>query len=353
MIDADDPASSDLFDETLRQFGYSLEHSSKAEQLAMLRVFAMHQATADLAPILVIENADAITPNMMESLCALAALKLRNGSALRIILTSDQPLEPIINSPVAECLGRRLTHNIHLRPMTLSDARQYISAKLTAAGLDAAPEAVFPRAVCFELWCASGGWPGILDRLALLALANAKSIPVSVDAIERPALPEGTWRTAELPKTLPDAAAAPAPPRLYVTLNGKTQQDLVVDQPRLLVGRTEHNDIAIASKFISRHHLMLVRQGKVTILMDLNSRNGTYVNSQRVSNHVLLDNDVITLGHYRIKFSDPSATKAVALDAVEFADTSIMKTLDDMRNLLARDDAEPLEKFPTSQPTTA
>ncbi len=98
---------------------------------------------------------------------------------------------------------------------------------------------------------------------------------------------------------------------------------------------------------------MLLRQGKVTILMDLNSRNGTYVNSQRISNHVLLDNDVITLGHYRIKFSDPSATKAVALDAIEFADTSIMKTLEDMRNLLARDDAEPIETYPTSQPSTA
>ncbi len=290
---------------------------------------------------------------MMESLCALAALKIRNGSALRIILTSDRPLEPVVNSPMAECLGRRLTHNIHLRPMTLADARKYISVKLIAAGLDSAPETVFPRAVCFELWCASGGWPGILDRLALLALANAKSVPVSVDAIERPALPEGTWRTAEPPRTRPETTVPPTSPRLYVTLNGKTQQDLVVDQPRLLVGRTEHNDIAIASKFISRHHLMLLRQGKVTILMDLNSRNGTYVNSQRISNHVLLDNDVITLGHYRIKFSDPSATKAVALDAIEFADTSIMKTLEDMRNLLARDDAEPIETYPTSQPSTA
>ena len=86
--------------------------------------------------------------------------------------------------------------------------------------------------------------------------------------------------------------------------------------------------------------------------MDLNSSNGTFVNSKRVSNHVLIHDDVITLGNHRIKFNDPHATRRGSLEGLEFADTAIMKTLEDMRRLLAQENTEILpaqtEKLPTS-----
>jgi pSer/pThr/pTyr-binding forkhead associated (FHA) protein len=87
--------------------------------------------------------------------------------------------------------------------------------------------------------------------------------------------------------------------------------------------------------------------------MDLNSTNGTFVNSKRISNHVLIHDDVVTLGHHRIKFHDPCATSRGELAGEEFADTAIMKTLEDMRNLLARENTALLpivtEDLPTIQ----
>ena len=130
-------------------------------------------------------------------------------------------------------------------------------------------------------------------------------------------------------------------------------QDLSMEKPRALIGRSEHNDISINSRFVSRHHALLVRHGTATFLMDLNSTNGTFVNSKRVSNHVLIHDDVITLGHHRIKFHDPCATTRSVLDGADFADTAIMKTLDDMRNLLAEENTALLpiatEDLPTIQ----
>ena len=41
-------------------------------------------------------------------------------------------------------------------------------------------------------------------------------------------------------------------------------------------------------------YALLVRHGSDTLLMDLNSANGTYVNSRRVSNQVLANDDVVT-----------------------------------------------------------
>ena len=90
-------------------------------------------------------------------------------------------------------------------------------------------------------------------------------------------------------------------------------------------------------------------------MMDLNSTNGTYVNSQRVSNHVLIDGDILSVGNHRIKFVDPHATSRGVIEGVDFADTSIMKTLEDMRSLLAQENTELLpaansENIPTYSP---
>ena len=86
-------------------------------------------------------------------------------------------------------------------------------------------------------------------------------------------------------------------------------------------------------------------------MMDLNSSNGTQVNSRRVSNHVLIHDDVITIGHHHIKFYDPHATSRSPLDGLEFADTTIMKTLDDMRKLLAQENTALLPALTEDLPT--
>ena len=122
-------------------------------------------------------------------------------------------------------------------------------------------------------------------------------------------------------------------------------------KPRLLIGRSEHNDISICSRFISRHHALLVRHGNATFLMDLNSTNGTFVNGKRVSNHVLLHDDVVTVGHHKIKFDDPFATNRHELEGAAFADTAIMKTLEDMRNLLAQENTALLPAASENLPT--
>ena len=271
--------------------------------------------------------------------------------ALKIVLVSDRPLLPIIESPAMNSISKRLTHDFHLRPMSNEEAMRYVYDKLRAAG-STVPEFVFPLAVCTELWRASGGWPGILDRVALLALANSGTLPIPQEDIERPVLPQGTWIDADHVTADSQSTEPVGPPTLYVSHDGETLRELTFDLQRLLIGRSEHNDISINSKFVSRHHALLVRHGSATFLMDLNSSNGTFVNSRRVSNHVLVHDDVITLGSHRIKFNDPHATRRGSLDGGEFADTAIMKTLEDMRRLLAQENTEILPTITENLPTS-
>jgi len=350
LVDGKGLNTTNLLLAILRQFGFDIDLSSPNELLGLLRVFALQQAASSEPPLLIIENAHELNPSALRTLCELAGLRDRKGSVLKMVLVSDRSMASIINAPAMEPIAKRLLHDFHLRPMTRDEARDYVHEKLIAAGADF-PALVCPNDVCEVLWKASGGWPGIIDRIALLALARAKNLPVSPDEVEFPTLPSGTWdEVAEEP----EAPLVPSkPPQLVVTNSGSVIQELSMEKPRLLIGRSEHNDIAIGSRFISRHHALLVRHGNSTFLMDLNSTNGTMVNAKRVSNHVLLHDDVITIGHHKIKFSDPHATSRDMLEGADFADTAIMKTLQDMRNLLAQENTALLptatEDLPTLQ----
>ena len=336
LVDGKGLNTTNLLTSVLHQFGYTLETSSNNELLGLVRVFALQQAGSHEPPLLIIENMHEMNPSGLRALCELAELRVNTGSALKIVLVSDRSLAALMKAPAMQSLSARLLHELHLHPMTQQEAKGYLHNKLRVAGSDY-PDFVFPDAVCTELWKASGGWPGILDRLALLALARAKTLPVAVAEIEHPALPTGTWDDDELASAESRPYVPPESPQLIVTNNESIIGNLRMEKPRMLIGRSDHNDISIGSRFISRHHALLVRHGSSTFLMDLNSTNGTFVNGKRVSNHVLLHDDLITLGHHKIKFNDPHATTRGSLDGAEFADTAIMKTLQDMRNLLARE----------------
>jgi type II secretory pathway predicted ATPase ExeA len=343
-----------LLESALREFGYESDFDSDNELLAMLRVFATHQATNYQPPLLVVENTHRLNPSALRSLSSLAELRAKKESrlisALKIVLVSDRSLDSVLEAPAMGPIADRVAVNFHMRPMSCDDAKQYLREKLRRAG-SAIPEYVFPNSVCVELWDASGGWPGVLDSIAQLALSRTESLPVSIAAIERPTLPHSDWDLRSLAELGHALGAPPEPPKLCLTRDGETLRELTFKQPRLLIGRSEHNDIAIPSRFVSRHHLLLVRHGRTTFMMDLNSSNGTFVNSRRVSNHVLSDNDIITVGNHRIKFRDPHATTDGAMAENEFSDTAIMKTLDDMRNLLAQENTAtlpiPSEDLPT------
>lgn len=342
-----------LLSAMLSQYGYDIDSDSTSELLAMLKVFCLQQTVSHKPPVLILEHVRDLNPSALRALCELADLNVRGNNAVKMVLMSSRSLHTLMQAPAMESIARRISSNCHIRPMSSADCRSYLYAKLKAAG-SRTPEQIFPTAVCTELWQASGGWPGILDRVALLALARSESLPVALTTVERPALPQGTWNDKAKDAAI-EEAQQDSLPKLIVSSQGKTLTEIDFDRSRVLIGRSDHNDISINSKFISRHHLLLVRHGNTTFMMDLNSTNGTYVNSQRVSNHVLIDGDILSVGNHRIKFVDPHAKTRGVVEGVDFADTSIMKTLEDMRSLLAQENTELLpaassENIPTYSP---
>lgn len=332
----------------LSQFGYDVGLKKANEQIGMIRVFAMQQAATGHAPQLIIENTHALKPDVLHALCELAELKVNAKSALRLVLSSDQSILPIVRAPAMMPMFERLTGELQLGHLTEEETTRYLYSKLRGGGCND-PEAVLPRDVCEALHSASGGWPGKVDRLAVLALAKAKACPVRVGHVEGARVPHQKpvpqRKLKPVRSTAPTGVKRNRPPKIILSYRGKTLRRVSLSQPRLLIGRSKHNDLRIDNHLISRHHALLIRDGNTTFLMDLNSANGTYVNSRRVSNQVLIDDDIISLGDYRIKFIDPSAKVRTAVVGTGFNETMIARTLTDVRNVLAKGTLRALPVF--------
>jgi len=104
---------------------------------------------------------------------------------------------------------------------------------------------------------------------------------------------------------------------------------------RVLIGRDPHNDISLPSRYVSRHHALIVVADGHAWIADLKSVNGTFVNSRRVAQKALQHEDVIAIGNHRLKYLNPAARYTEGSGEPGLADTAIMRSLQEVRHLFA------------------
>ena len=75
-----------------------------------------------------------------------------------------------------------------------------------------------------------------------------------------------------------------------------------LDKLETIVGRGEASDIRIMSENVSRQHAKLFRIDQDYILEDLNSTNGTFVNTKKITQTTLRDGDLVLIGNTILKF---------------------------------------------------
>jgi len=84
-----------------------------------------------------------------------------------------------------------------------------------------------------------------------------------------------------------------------------------------VIGRTSDADIPLADRKVSRKHCKIVRRGDRYIIVDLGSRNGTFLSGKKVRRHLLKDGDQIQVGMSRLLFFKAEKTEVVIERAKE------------------------------------
>lgn len=325
VVDASRMKTSDLLSSILEQFGYHVSLDSVDEMLHMITMFVVQQTRTNQAPVLILENVHNMFPSALGALCKLAALSVNRRFALRLALISDRDIDRIIKSPSMRSVAERVIGKCELGPMTSTEALRYLYAKLRSGGVER-PDDIFSVDVCEKLHSLSGGWPGDLDAMALSIIEQASEFPIRLDDIVDPNEP-----------------VVDNTPMMIITLTGEPPREVKLSEKRALIGRSELSDIVILDQFVSGQHALLLRDENAVVLIDLKSRNGTFVNSRRVRSKVLLHNDIVSLGDYRMKMVYPAGHSSIEIDDPDLADTAKMKNIADARR--ARE-----EKIPTLIP---
>jgi len=344
VVDGSRLRPTEFLTKLLTEFGYALELNSVDELLNMLNVFAVQQARSREAPVLILEHFNHMYPSTLNVLCQLAMLTVNKRFALRIILVGDRYFRRVIDSPRMLPIAIRLAGDFEMRPLTARESAVYLHARLNTAGVDN-PDNVFPADICDSLYAASGGWPGNLDSIAESTLTKLDDLP-SGDGLKQIATNE-MFDASEKVEEFDEAEELPVltelePPHLIISHNGEVEREFQIFGPRTLIGRSEMSDVAIDNQYVSKHHALLIWAEGEVMLLDLKSRNGTYVNAKRVERQILQDSDILALGDYRIKLVHPASAKS-ELSGMGIVDTARMRNLADARRNKARESLRSVE----------
>jgi len=295
-----------LLIDMLSQFGVQTASQNDEQLLHKLNQFVTEQTRAARAPVLIIDNADHATPSALRLLNWLAALDTRGNYGLRIVLSGKEELSTLPRQDGMRNLARRHPATYSLNPLTEQETMIYLRTRLIAARGEGS-EKVFPLDVCERLHEVSRGWPGALNACAIEAMGSMTE-PQSAKPI----------------------------PRVTVTRDGETVAEYELSERHYVIGRTEIADIIIEDAYVSKMHAMLQVYANAIILADLNSTNGTTVNSRITATKVLRNNDIITLGRHRIKIENVPEISAELDESIKVTDTITMADLDDLRRSRAR-----------------
>lgn len=102
--------------------------------------------------------------------------------------------------------------------------------------------------------------------------------------------------------------------KLILSLDGDILGHHFLDNDRFSIGRKPHNNLQIDDSSVSKEHAVILTVGNDQILEDLGSTNGTLVNGNRISKHILQNNDVIDIGSYQLRYVNQKAQPGMDFD---------------------------------------
>lgn len=295
----------------LAQFGFSPFRMRKAELLATLNEFLIEQYASGRKVLLIVDEAQNLSYKVLEEIRLLSGVETTKEKVLRIILAGQPELNAKLDSDELTQLRQRVRLRFHLNALTELEMTAYVRHRLAVAGTT---REIFEPETYPLIYRYTGGIPRLINTLCdtsmLAAFAQDR---LTVDLITvREAIDELQWQeyqgrthTNLIPARLDETAPHERPPvgRLVLTLQGEELAEALVVPGRFIIGRTSDNDMQVDSKFVSRHHAQLISSTEGSVLEDLNSTNGVYLNGKRVRRHKLSPGDVIKIGTHELVYT--------------------------------------------------
>ena len=212
-----------FFDFMMADFGIPCDTRIKSQMLLTLNHWLLERYQAGERAVLVVDEAQNLSPEMLEEIRLLTNLETSTEKLLQIVLCGQPELQQKLVQPELRQLRQRITLRARTRPLTPEETRGYIAERLRTAGGDA--QHIFTPEAVNALHRHAAGIPRVTNLLAEHALINGfvdQQKPISAETID--AVARDTEFCEPVP-VAPPAAALPAAP----AVNGNGANEVVVD----------------------------------------------------------------------------------------------------------------------------
>src|SRR5258705_2709091 len=295
----------ELIEVIAAQLAMQLDAAASVPAAGDLQRLLAARAAPNRRLVVCVDNAQLLDRRVLD---ALVSGELFPATApLRLILCGQPPLGDYVGE---------IKDRLQLAPLDAAEVRAYIAHRLKIAGAGA--ETIFHDDSCAEIARQTKGNPRLVNALCDLALGVAceRELPqVRLPDVQR-ALEEFARMESKKfddPRALPasepqgivdHAGSSAVLARLMLTHHGSTVAQRDLRRGRLQIGRAPGNDLQIDSHFVSRHHCQIVTSGEMSVIEDVRSTNGIYVNERRIRYHRLKDGDTIVVGAQELRYED-------------------------------------------------
>jgi putative secretion ATPase (PEP-CTERM system associated) len=152
-------------------FGLDTEGKNKTRLLSELNVFLVEQYSKKVQPVLLIDEAQNLSPDLLEEIRLLSNLETDRAKLLQIILVGQPDLKKTLMLPELMQLRQRINISYHIAPLTVDETEKYIKHRLTIAGN---PDAIkFDDGMLPLIYKFSKGIPRLINILCDFALLTA------------------------------------------------------------------------------------------------------------------------------------------------------------------------------------
>lgn len=152
---------------------------TKKELIDYLNGFLLRSKSEGRNVVILIDECQNLSPEVMEQIRMLSNLETERDKLLQIVLVGQPEVRDILAMPRMSQLDQRIAVRYHLRPLTRKETGEYISHRLSVAGLRGGLD-FRPRALD-DIFRFSGGTPRLInilcDRILLIGYVdNARRI---------------------------------------------------------------------------------------------------------------------------------------------------------------------------------
>ncbi|MGH9767341.1 MAG: ExeA family protein [Blastocatellia bacterium] len=159
----------DLYQQMAADFSLG-QYMSKSDMLMKLGKMLMMRHSRGLRTVLIVDEAQGLSPELLEEVRLLLNFETYTEKQLQIILVGQPELRQLLNSPGLRQLKQRISLRCEIKPLKADDVSGYICARLKISG--ASRLDLFNADAVAMIYRASEGIPRLVNNICDNALLN-------------------------------------------------------------------------------------------------------------------------------------------------------------------------------------